>query len=465
MSTTNNKKISKELLLFLKLVSFFKKIRHQNEEEQAHFFFVNDLYNIVPYKQCVVWTYDNGKIVLKNASGQVDVSQRSPYAQFITKHLKTLIDKEGLNDSDALERVFEEESYSKAVPLSISDYQGYDQNEIKEWVSPHSLCLFLRDEKSLLGGIWLERNAPFGGVETAMLDDIGDAYAYKLQSFRRSKPLFKKKSGGLGRYQKVVLGILLLACLFPVRHSATVEVEVVSEDIRAVSVPYNGQIDEVFISPNQIVKSGDTLFSLERTNLRNEYDLAVQELETARRKLEKTERESFADAAKKSDLKILREQIKLKQVEVDYASQKLGLSEVKASRDGIALFSDKNDLLGKPIEAGQQVMTLADPNKIELLLRIPSEGMIRVNRDVPVKFFLNIAPLTSHKAQLKTISYKPEKGVSGIMGYSARADINNIENIERIGLTGTGKVYGHRTVLIASLLRRPFIAVRNLLGL
>lgn len=461
-----NKKVSGELLLFLKLISFFKKIRHQDNEEQAHFFLVNDLYKIIPYKQCITWAYENNNIILKNASGQVDVSQRSPYAQFIIKHIKNTIENDNLKDAGALEGFFEDESFSAIKSYSLADYNKYDQNDIKQWVSPHSLCLFMRNRNNaLMGGIWFERNEAFGSIELAMIGDIGDAYADKLQMFKRSKSLLKKAGAVKGRYKKIILGIFILLCLFPVRNSMTVDVEVVSEDVRAVSVPYNGLIKEVLINPNQVVAEGDILFSLDKVQLENNYNLALQELETARKKLEKTQLESFADAAKKSDIRILQEQIKLKEIEVDYSSQRLQSSDVRAEKQGIVLFSDKNDLLGQPIQAGQQVMVLANPKAIELLLRIPSDSMIKINRDVPIKFFLNIAPLKSHKAQIKTISYQPEKNANGVFGYSARADINKIQDIERIGLTGTGKIYGGRTILIVSVMRRPFIALRNLLRL
>lgn len=460
-----NKTVGKELLLLLKLVSFFKKIRHQHEEKQLEFFLVNELYEIIPYKQCIIWSYNNGKVILRNASGQIDVSQSSPYAQFIIRHIQNTINKEGLKDKDRLDRLFQEESYSKTYKYSLSDYKDYDPNDIKEWASPHSLCLFLRDNQSLIGGIWFERNSEFGSIEMAMLDDIGDAFSERVQTLTQKKASFLKRGGLKGNLKKVILILLGLLCLIPVRHSSSVTVEVVSEDVRAISVPYNGLIKDVHVSPNQRVIEGDLLFSLDKTGLQNEYNIARQELETARQKLEKTERESFGDTTKKSDLKILREQIKRKQVELDYAREKLNFSQVKATEDGIVLFGDRNDLLGQPIQAGQQVMMLADPSQIELLLQIPSENMININREVPVRFFLNIAPLKSHKAMLKTISYKPQKNTNGVFGYSARADIKNVKDIGRIGLTGSGKVYGDRTILIFNILRRPFVSLRNLLDI
>jgi hypothetical protein len=460
-----NKKVSKELLLFLKLVSFFKKLRHQKDVSQAYFTLVNDLYNIIPFKQSIVWTWKNDKVVLKMASGQVDVNQRSPYAQFVSKHIENTISRLNIKEKKDAEKFFTDESYSKPHVFSLSDFSEYNPEEVKDWLSPHSVCLFLRDENSLMGGVWFERDQAFGSIEMAMLDDIGDAFADKLNNLNKKNSLFKPFSLFNNKVKKIVFLIFLLIALFPVRFSMTVTAEVVSESVEAVSVPYNGLIKDVVVSPNQNVEVGDILFSLEKTGFENDYRVALQALETAKRKLEKTERETFGDASKRSDLRLLKEQIKLKKIEVDFSLAKLNFADVKASRSGTVLFSDKNDLLGQPIQAGQQILTIADPSSIELLLRIPAEGMINIDESVPVKFFLNTSPFKSSKATLYTVSYKPTKSANGSFGYSARAKLNEGASAERIGLMGTAKVYGSRTVLIVNILRRPFIGLRNLLGL
>ena len=77
---------------------------------------------------------------------------------------------------------------------------------------------------------------------------------------------------------------------------------------------------------------------------------------------------------------------------------------------------------------------------------------------------MNVDPLHSHDAELRTISYQSSKDEDGLLSYKARAIIENPQDVERVGLTGTAKVYGDKTLFIINVLRRPMIAVRNLIG-
>ena len=458
------KQTSQELLLFIKLISFFKKMRHQRDASQTHFVLVNDLYQAIPYRQCVTWLYDGQKVDIKIASGQADISQRSPYAQFLKSCIEERIKSNKLNSKEHVDAFFEEQSYAKTMGLSAESFSHCDPVLVKEWLSPFNACTFLRNSKGVFGGVWYERDAQFSDMEIAILDDVGDAFSFSLQSYQKQRSFLS--SGGLfnGKIKKFILLLLLVFALWPVRYSMTVNTEIVSKSVEAVSVPYNGLIDAVLVRPNQYVKKGEVLFSLDKVGLENDYNIAQQELITARQRLEKTERETFGDASKRSELRVLREQIKLKKIEVDYAEQKLMDTRIVASKAGMVLFSDKSDLLGQPIQAGQQVMILADPQDVELLLRLPSDSIIDIDSTVDVKFFLNTSPLTSHRAELYTISYRPAKSPDGFFGYSARAKIKDKENIGRVGLMGTAKVYGGRTIMVVSILRRPLLGLRNLIS-
>ena len=170
------------------------------------------------------------------------------------------------------------------------------------------------------------------------------------------------------------------------------------------------------------------------------------------------------DAEKKYEINALRGLVEEKVLGVEYAKKRLDQSDVISPRSGVALFSDTNDLIGKPVSVGDQVMIIADPQNIELLVRIPVDSMIDLNNNVPVKFFLNTSPLKSHKGKTKNISYQAVKTPDGLLAYNARVDIDNKQAIERIGLMGTAKLYGGRTVMIVNLLRRPLIGLRNLLA-
>lgn len=455
-----SKGVSKELVSLIKLVSFFKQIRHKDDLQDASFFFVNDLFNILPYRQCVFWTYANNKVNVRAASGQIDVGNQSPFAQFLKKAVKDLL-KTKLIDQSELQTHIDERGYADTHVIEAADLPAMSQDVLKEWLSPNTICVFLYNQKGLIGGVWLERDKKLGEMERAVLDDACDAFSAQLQLFRRSASEVRGAFFADKKVKVILTLLFLVFCFWPVRFSVTANAEIVPQQMQVVTVPFGSLISEVFVKPNQLVKKDDLLFSLDKTQLENEYALSVQKLETIRQKLAKTEREAFADPAKRSELNGLKEEIKSKRLEVDYRKQRLAVSDIRAAKDGVLLFSDVNDIVGQPVRAGDKIMVLADPDDIELLIRIPSDSIIDIDEDVHAKFFLNIEPLKSYEVKIQTISYQPTRDSDGILSYKARANIIEEAPAHKIGLNGTAKVFGDRTVMILNILRRPFIALRN----
>ncbi len=454
----------RELLTLVRVISFFKQIRHHESTESLGFYFVNNLYNILPYRQCVLWCIRDKKIRIVSASGQVSVTENAPLTQFIKKFIRQSLKKKYLLSPDEIQAHVEENGYAQIQEIDLEDRQGFSESEVSEYISSHMFQIFLYDNNNVIGGVWLSRSAGLGAMEKALLEDISDAVAVRLQFFQRARNRVRHSLLN-SKMKKALMVAFLVFCLWPVKFSVTAGAEVVPKYNTVITTPYDGLISEIHVEPNEAVDDGDLLFSLDKTELQNAYNLALQELRTAREKFSKTERQVFSDASRKSDIYVLREQIKLKQLEADYAKERLGLADIQANENGVILFSDKNDLLGKPVRVGDKVMVLATNKEMELLIRIPADNMIELDAEAPVKFFLNTEPLDSHAAMIHNISYQPSRDADGLLTYKARAAIANPEDIEKIGLTGTAKVYGGDTVMIINLLRRPFIALRNLLHL
>ena len=138
----------------------------------------------------------------------------------------------------------------------------------------------------------MERESGVSEMEKAVLDDACDALATRIQYFKKSAT---KSFLNFFRTRKTKLALLLLFlvfCLWPVRFSITANAEIVPKEVFVVTVPFSALISDVSVRPNQRVSAGELLFKLDGTQLRSEYDLALQQLETARQNLSKTERET-----------------------------------------------------------------------------------------------------------------------------------------------------------------------------
>jgi hypothetical protein len=66
---------------------------------------------------------------------------------------------------------------------------------------------------------------------------------------------------------------------------------------------------------------------------------------------------------------------------------------------------------------------------------------------------------------MRQTSYEPQVTPDGNLAFQLKAGFNHIEKQPRVGLKGTGKIYGKRVLLINYLLRRPISALRRFTGL
>lgn len=80
-------------------------------------------------------------------------------------------------------------------------------------------------------------------------------------------------------------------------------------------------------------------------------------------------------------------------------------------------------------------------------------------------FFPNISPYAPLSGKLAYIGYQAAETPEAGLAFSLRASFAAGEDPPRLGLRGTAKLYGSRAPLIALLLRRPVLQLRQWLGL
>jgi len=155
--------------------------------------------------------------------------------------------------------------------------------------------------------------------------------------------------------------------------------------------------------------------------------------------------------------------VEQKRAELNYARDLLQRSEVRAERDGIAVFADADRLVGKPVRTGERLMELADPQQAELKIELDVGDVIPFPSDAGVALFLDSDPLQRHDAQLTSVAYEAAMTAAGLLAY--RLDARFLSKTPRIGLRGTAKIYGEYVPLAAYLFRRPLAALRKTVGL
>jgi hypothetical protein len=423
-------------------------------EDEAAFQIVNKTHTLVPYDQAILLRYHDTALKAAAVSGNAVIDPTGPHANL----LQTL-----------LPQIAPPSSGKKAPQIHDIKPQQISPQDKDKWsviARPHNLVLVLETAKEgRMGCVLLQRQKPFSDAERTLLGELAEGYssALALHVLRSKSSRFSSLSLN-SKTKKIIAAALVLAFFIPVKLTITAPAEIVAEDSKAITAPFQGMIEDISVSPGDAVQQGDTLLTMDREALRAEAASAAQALELARISLSRTRREALADPQKKAEISALEAEIKSRQIEFDYAQDLLNRSILTSPQDGVAVFSDANSLKGKPVGAGEKIMMIANPQTLELLVRVPADAMIPLEEDADVYFYANAAPLRGYAGEALNAGYQASADPDGLMTYKLRASLQRDDDL-RIGWKGTAKIYGNWTILGYSLLRRPLIALRNMTGL
>jgi len=214
------------------------------------------------------------------------------------------------------------------------------------------------------------------------------------------------------------------------------------------------------------VSAGRVLARIEDTELRNALSIAERELTVAQARLAQLQNASFTDRDAAREVKVAEAELALARSERDLAKERLGLVEIQASRNGIAVFDDPNDLTGRPVSVGEKVMEIVSPDAPEFTVRLPVIDNIDLEEGNKVRVFLDGNPLNPIDATLVRTSYRAVTQPDGSFAYTLKAQADSEADLEavRIGAHGTAQLYGDRHSLYFIIFRRPLSWLRQAFG-
>lgn len=379
-------------------------------------------------------------------SGVSQVEPNAPFVAFVERAAAQLLAQGRL---------------AEAGVVAPSWLDAQTQADWRELSAAEAFWLPLKDRRDeVFGGLWLARERAWSPAEQALLSQLGDTYAHAWLALQPRQPWRLRWP----RRRLLALGAALsLGLLLPVRQSVLAPAEVVPLGGRVVAAPLDGVVGEFLVKPNQPVRAGDLLLRFDDTTLRAQADVAERALGVAEAELKANAQRAFADAESSARLDLLAARVEQKRAERDYARDLLARSELRAERDGIAVFADAERWTGKPVQTGERLLELADPAQAELRIELPVGDAIELAPGAEVALFLDSDPLHRHEAHLERQAYEAETSAAGQLAY--RLDAAFAAAAPRIGLRGTAKLYGERVPLGLFLLRRPLAALRQSVGL
>jgi multidrug resistance efflux pump len=192
-------------------------------------------------------------------------------------------------------------------------------------------------------------------------------------------------------------------------------------------------------------------------------DVAAQVLATTETEYRQIAQQALSESKSKASLASQLGKIEEKRAEAGYVNEQLERSRVLAPQDGIALFDEPAEWLGKPVQTGERVMRIAAPGDVEIEAWLPLGDAIPLPKGAAVSLYLASSPFSSLAGKVRYVSYDAVARPNGIYAYRIRATLDTPTD-QRIGLKGTVKLSGDWVPLIYWVLRRPLATIRQTVG-
>ncbi|WP_321529764.1 HlyD family efflux transporter periplasmic adaptor subunit [uncultured Desulfuromonas sp.] len=433
------------------LVHLETRLRQAENVDALSYRLANETRNLVQYDQLIVWRYSKKGITLSAVSGVDRVAALSPFAHQFQHLVRDLRGEErGKNLFDLPRDAFLH--CSRGDLLSDLPWQ-------------HLLWVPLtKGEATPCAGLLVFREQTgWSDQEKKLFEHLADTAQH---AWKALQPGFERAPRQRRWIGWAVAAVLLAGSCFPIRLSVLAPGEVVARDMVIITAPLDGIVARVLVQPNENVTEGQPLATLDQTSLSNQLNVARQAFEVVKAQYQHARQRAFSDAEARENLLLFEAQLRQKQAELDYAKSLLAQTRITAPCDGVAVFNDVNDWLGRPVTTGERIMTVASPQSVELHVLLPVKDAIRLDPEQRAGFFLNVAPTRPLAATIERIGYEtvadpvlgPVYPIKAVFSSSVTADV-------RIGARGTARLYGRRVALIYAILRKPLTQLRLYVGI
>ncbi|HEX5394097.1 MAG TPA: HlyD family efflux transporter periplasmic adaptor subunit [Rhodocyclaceae bacterium] len=442
----------------LQLLELSRRARLATSLEELAFLAVNDSHAFCAYRQGALWFAHGG---VKALSGVVEPEANAPYAQWV----------------DGVCR-FLHETHAHATEISAVQLPDTLAEEWADWLPPHGLWLPFDTAGENAGGLLLAADQPWSKLTVPLLQEWMDVWHHAWLARHKpalwSWPRLKQKALAIllvepelpwwKQRRAKIAGAVLAVLLFPVRLSVLAPGELVPANPAVIRAPVDGVVGQFQVQPNQAVKAGQPLFSFDEASIAARQEVAAQTLASAQAEYRQSAQQAVSDTKSKAQLALLLGKIEEKRAEADFSKDQLDRSRVTAPQDGIALFDDPSEWIGKPVQTGERIMRIAAPNDVEVEAWLPIGDAIPLPDQAGVSLYLAASPLSSLSAQVRYVAHDAVPRPDGTYAYRLRAKLDSATD-QRVGQKGTAKINGGWVPLIYWMLRRPLSTIRQAVGI
>jgi len=412
--------------------------------EELPYVMVNETSELFPYRQALLWRRDSTRLVA--ASGVVSLEKNSPYALWLMP---------------MMQHFSKDPRAAMISAFAADDLPPELTRDWPDWAPEFGLWVPLPAPSGGTHVLAFFRETPWNEAEIHLLSYLTESYGYALAWAEAAVPVkpWRERIQG-NRRPFIIGGLILAAAFFPIRQSVLAEAEVIPHQPNMVRAPLEGVVESFYVQPNEEVSAGQKLFSLDMAQLQSRLKVAEETRDIAQTEYLQMTQQALLDPTVKAKLAGLKSKWDQQAAEVDYVRTLLERCIVTANQAGVTVFDDPNDWLGRPVTQGEKILAVANPQAVELEIRLPMDDLIALEAGGEVLFFSNVTPHRPLQAKLTYFSYRTSPTPAEVMAYRLKAEFSDNSELPRLGYHGTAKLYGTRRPFLLWLLRKPLRTAR-----
>ncbi len=355
-------------------------------------------------------------------------------------------------------------SITQPQSFSLPAYCDKNSEELKTYPFSEFYWVPFMDGDVNVGGVIFTKETPWQENQLSLGKRIAALYAHSWRAIKGKNKILKKRV--FTKKKTFLLSFLLgIIAFFPVSLTALAPAEVATVEPFVVAAPFRGVVREILVDQGATINPGDPIIAFEDTEWRNRFEIADQSEAVAKARYTRASQSAIGDITAKREIAVAKAEYDLATAEKAYARDLLDKAIYRATDRGIAIYTDKRDWIGRPVEAGETILQIADPQKVRFSIDLPVAESFVLKENSRVKVFLDSNPLKPIEATLIEASYQPYTDKRNVLSYRVSALLEaNETDIPRIGIQGTAQIYGNKAPLIYAVLRRPISALRQMTG-
>jgi multidrug resistance efflux pump len=363
-----------------------------------------------------------------------------------------------------------EVGYQEPRIFNLSECVADEDDFLTRYPYQRMLWLPLRvHDSDVLGGMLLASEQAWAETDIVIAKRMAATCAHALAFLLADSRKISRLTTKFMSRRKLALATaiaVLAAMTIPVPMTALAPLEITPRDPFVVSAPIEGAIEDVLVPPNEPVKEGQPIVRFEDTALRNNLEVAERQVLVAEARLKQASQLAFDEIRGRHELGLAMAEHALKTAELDFAREMFERATIRAPRAGIAIYSDRQELIGKPVTLGERIMQIADPAHIEVGIDVDVGDSIVLRPGAAVKVFLDSDPLVPRQAKVEFADYQARIRPGNALAFHVVARLTDADGeIPRLGAHGTAQLYGEDVPLALYLFRRPLSALRQWIGI